>query len=105
MRLIKGSHIVVRKLYEGDQAYILQQPDKRIVFAIPYERDFTLIGTTDVPYESEPGPVTISQDETAYLCDCINRSFDTRDRPRPTWSGATRACARSTTTPPRTPRR
>ncbi|WP_375408269.1 glycerol-3-phosphate dehydrogenase [uncultured Methylobacterium sp.] len=75
VRLIKGSHIVVRKLYEGDQAYILQQPDKRIVFAIPYERDFTLVGTTDVPYESEPGPVTISPDETAYLCACINRSF------------------------------
>jgi glycerol-3-phosphate dehydrogenase len=75
VRLIKGSHIVVRKLYEGDQAYILQQPDKRIIFAIPYERDFTLIGTTDVPYEAEPGPVAISPEETRYLCDCINRSF------------------------------
>ena len=75
VRLIKGSHIVVRKFYEGDQAYILQQPDKRIVFAIPYERDFTLIGTTDVPYEEQPGPVAISPEETAYLCNCINRSF------------------------------
>jgi glycerol-3-phosphate dehydrogenase len=75
VRLIKGSHIVVRKLYEGDQAYILQQPDKRIIFAIPYEHDFTLIGTTDVPYENEPGPVAISEEETRYLCDCINRSF------------------------------
>ncbi|MFK5598320.1 glycerol-3-phosphate dehydrogenase [Methylobacterium sp. HMF5984] len=75
VRLIKGSHIVVAKLYEGDQAYILQQPDKRIIFAIPYERDFTLIGTTDVPYADEPGPVRISRDETRYLCDCINRSF------------------------------
>lgn len=75
VRLIKGSHIVVRKLYDGDQAYILQQPDKRIVFAIPYERDFTLIGTTDVPHEDKPGPVAISADETRYLCDCINRSF------------------------------
>ncbi len=74
-RLIKGSHIVVRRLYEGEQAYILQQPDKRIVFAIPYERDFTLIGTTDVPYADEPGPVRISDDETEYLCACINRSF------------------------------
>lgn len=77
VRLIKGSHIVVRKLFEGDQAYILQQPDKRIVFAIPYERDFTLIGTTDVPYEGEPGPVSISAEETDYLCSCINRSFAT----------------------------
>jgi len=77
VRLIKGSHIVVRKLFEGDQAYILQQPDKRIVFAIPYERDFTLIGTTDVPYDGEPGPVSISPEETDYLCSCINRSFKT----------------------------
>ncbi|KQP91897.1 glycerol-3-phosphate dehydrogenase [Methylobacterium sp. Leaf117] len=77
VRLIKGSHIVLRKLYEGDQAYILQQPDKRIIFAIPYERDFTLIGTTDVPYANEPGPVAISDEETRYLCDCINRSFTT----------------------------
>lgn len=75
VRLIKGSHIVVRRLFEGDQAYILQQPDKRIVFAIPYERDFTLIGTTDVPYDGEPGPVSISGEETDYLCSCINRSF------------------------------
>ena len=77
VRLIKGSHIVVKRLFDGDQAYILQQPDKRIIFAIPYERDFTLIGTTDVPYEGEPGPVTISESETDYLCGCINRSFDT----------------------------
>lgn len=75
VRLVKGSHIVVRRLYEGAQAYILQQPDKRIVFAIPYERDFTLIGTTDVPHEGSPGPVTISTEETRYLCGCINRSF------------------------------
>lgn len=75
VRLIKGSHIVVRRLYDGDQAYILQQPDKRIIFAIPYERDFTLIGTTDVPYADEPGPVAISPEETRYLCDCVNRSF------------------------------
>ncbi|WP_019904163.1 glycerol-3-phosphate dehydrogenase [Methylobacterium sp. 77] len=81
VRLVKGSHIVVRKLYEGAQAYILQQPDGRIVFAIPYERDFTLIGTTDVPHGGEPGPVRISGDETRYLCDCINRSFRARIDP------------------------
>ena len=77
VRLIKGSHIVTRKLYQGDQAYILQNPDKRIIFAIPYERDYTLIGTTDVPYEGAPGPVRISADETSYLCDSINRFFET----------------------------
>lgn len=82
VRLIKGSHIVVRRLYEGDQAYILQQPDGRIVFAIPYERDFTLIGTTDVPYEDEPGRMRISEEETSYLCDCINRSFAKRIGPQ-----------------------
>ena len=81
VRLIKGSHIVVRRLYEGEQAYILQQPDRRIVFAIPYEREFTLIGTTDVPHEDAPGPVTISADETRYLCDGINRSFAKRIAP------------------------
>ena len=77
MRLIKGSHIVTKKLYEGEQAYILQNPDKRIIFAIPYERDYTLIGTTDVPYDDEPGPVRISAEETTYLCDSINRFFTT----------------------------
>ncbi len=75
VRLIKGSHIVTKKLYEGEQAYILQNPDKRIIFAIPYEHDFTLIGTTDVPYEDEPGPVRISPDETCYLCESVNRFF------------------------------
>ena len=75
VRLIKGSHVVTKKLYEGDQAYILQNPDKRIVFAIPYECDYTLIGTTDVPYEAAPGPVRISPEETGYLCESINRFF------------------------------
>ncbi|WP_274533819.1 glycerol-3-phosphate dehydrogenase [Methylobacterium sp. Leaf399] len=81
VRLVKGSHIVVPKMYEGEHAYILQQPDRRIVFAIPYERDFTLVGTTDVPHAGEPGPVAISPDETRYLCDCINRSFARRIGP------------------------
>ncbi|PPD45949.1 MAG: glycerol-3-phosphate dehydrogenase [Methylocystis sp.] len=72
VRLVKGSHLVTRKLFEGEQAYILQNPDGRIVFAIPYERDFTLIGTTDVPYEGEPGPVAISEAETDYLLGSIN---------------------------------
>ena len=71
----------MKRLYDGAQAYILQQPDGRIVFAIPYERDFTLIGTTDVPHGEEPGPVRISEDETRYLCDCINRSFRARVSP------------------------
>jgi len=72
VRLVKGSHIVVPRLYEGDHAYILQNSDKRIVFAIPYEQSFTLIGTTDVPYRGGPGPTRISDEEVAYLCDSVN---------------------------------
>ncbi|WP_456316180.1 glycerol-3-phosphate dehydrogenase [Roseomonas elaeocarpi] len=75
VRLVKGSHIVVPRLYEGAQAYILQNDDRRIIFAIPYERDFTLIGTTDVPLEGAPGPVVISPEETEYLCRSVNRYF------------------------------
>jgi glycerol-3-phosphate dehydrogenase len=72
MRLVQGSHIVTRKLYSGDQAYILQNIDGRIVFVIPYEQEFTLIGTTDVPYEAPPGPVTISDSERDYLLSVVN---------------------------------
>ena len=89
VRLIKGSHIVVPKLFEGDQAYILQQPDGRIVFAIPYEGDFTEIGTTDVPVE-RPEDAVIDADEIAYLCAAVNRHFTTQITPgdvRSTWSG------------------
>ena len=75
VRLVKGSHIVTRRLYEGEHAYILQNPDKRIVFAIPYEGAFTLIGTTDVPWEGRPGPMRIDADETNYLCESVSRWF------------------------------
>ncbi|MFI5011359.1 MAG: glycerol-3-phosphate dehydrogenase [Hyphomicrobiales bacterium] len=75
VRLIKGSHIVVARLYEGDHAYILQNADKRIVFTIPYEQDFTLIGTTDIPYDEEPHTVRISDEETRYLCDSVSHCF------------------------------
>ncbi|WP_110642979.1 glycerol-3-phosphate dehydrogenase [Salinicola sp. CPA57] len=76
LRLIKGSHIVVNQLFDHDHAYIFQQPDGRIVFAIPYERDFTLIGTTDVEHEGAPGKVTIEEDEVRYLCESANRYFE-----------------------------
>jgi len=75
LRLIKGSHIVVPKLYEGEHAYILQNADRRIVFAIPYEQRFTLIGTTDVPYDGDPARVAIGTDEVDYLCGVINAHF------------------------------
>ncbi|MFG1270509.1 glycerol-3-phosphate dehydrogenase [Xanthobacter versatilis] len=75
VRLVKGSHIVVPRLFDGEQAYILQNPDKRIVFAIPYQDDLTLIGTTDVPYEAAPQDARISAEETDYLVATINRWF------------------------------
>ncbi len=74
VRLIKGSHIVVPRLFDHDQAYMLQQPDRRIVFAIAYEGDKTLIGTTDVPVE-KPEDAKITADEVDYLCAATNRYF------------------------------
>lgn len=75
LRLIKGSHIVVPKLYEHAQAYVFQQPDRRIVFAIPYRQRFTLIGTTDVEYDRDPAAAVIDTDEAAYLCAAVSRYF------------------------------
>ena len=67
LRLVKGSHIIVPRAYPGEHAYIFQQDDKRIVFAIPYERDYTLIGTTDMLYEGDLDLVRISDEEREYL--------------------------------------
>ncbi len=72
-RLVKGSHIVTRRLFEGSHAYVLQNADRRIVFVIPYERKFTLIGTTDVAWEGEAAKPSIDPAEVAYLCDTVNR--------------------------------
>ncbi|MCF6808515.1 glycerol-3-phosphate dehydrogenase [Thiotrichales bacterium 19S9-12] len=83
VRLVQGSHIVVPKLYEGNHAYILQNKDNRIVFAIPYgftqvgKNDFTLIGTTDVNYHGDPREVKITTTEKEYLCEIINEYFKT----------------------------
>jgi len=75
LRLIKGSHIVVPRLFEHPHAYIFQHPDGRIVFALPYEDAFTLVGTTDVDYRGELDKVAISAEETDYLCRLVNRYF------------------------------
>jgi glycerol-3-phosphate dehydrogenase len=75
LRLIKGSHIIVRRIFEHENAYIFQNGDGRIVFAIPYERDFTLIGTTDLEYHGDAGQVAISDDEIAYLCQLASQYF------------------------------
>lgn len=76
IRLVKGSHLVVPRLYDGDHAYILQQPDKRIVFAIPYEDDFTLIGTTDEAFNGDAAKPFVSDAEKDYLCAAVNRFFE-----------------------------
>ena len=76
LRLVKGSHIVVRKLFDHDHAYIFQNPDKRIIFAIPYQQDFTLIGTTDVEHRGPIGAPRIDADETRYLCEQASRYFE-----------------------------
>jgi glycerol-3-phosphate dehydrogenase len=75
VRLVKGSHIVVPRLFEHPFCYIFQNEDQRIVFAIPYEQDYTLIGTTDLDFEGDPHHVQIDADEIDYLCDTINDHF------------------------------
>lgn len=89
VRLIKGSHIVVPRMYEGEHAYFLQNPDGRIEFVIPYEGKYTLIGTTDVPFSGDPSDVRISPEEVTYLCDSINRYFKQQLTPKDVvWSYA-----------------
>jgi glycerol-3-phosphate dehydrogenase len=77
MRLVRGSHIVVRRLFEHDYAYFFQLPDGRIFFAIPYERDFTLIGTTDQDHEGPASEAKASDEEIAYLCEGASLYFRT----------------------------
>ena len=89
IRLVKGSHIVVPRLFEGDQAYLLQQPDKRVVFAVPYHGGNTMIGTTDVAVE-RPEDAVIEQSEIAYLLSAANLYFRRQIGERDivnTWSG------------------
>lgn len=95
VELVKGSHIVVPKLYAGDFAYILQNADNRIVFAIPYENDFTLIGTTDVAFQSDLNEIKITPDEINYLCNTINHYFKKHINPADIiWSYAGVRCLR-----------
>ena len=76
LRLVKGSHIVVRKLFDHDHAYIFQNPDKRIIFGIPFQGEFTLIGTTDVEHRGPIGQAHIDASEIAYLCEQASRYFE-----------------------------
>lgn len=75
IRLVQGSHIVVKKLYDHDRCYFFQNSDGRIFFAIPYEDDFTLIGTTDRDYKGDPAAVAITAEETEYLLAAANEYF------------------------------
>ncbi|VFR24442.1 Aerobic glycerol-3-phosphate dehydrogenase [plant metagenome] len=75
LKLVKGSHFTVPKLYDGEHAYILQNDDRRIIFVLPYQGEFSLIGTTDVAFEGDPGQAKISDEEIAYLCRAVNRYF------------------------------
>jgi len=75
VKLVKGSHIVVPRLYEGEHAYILQHDDRRIVFVIPYQERYSLVGTTDVDFQGDPSTVAISAAEIDYLCQVVNRYF------------------------------
>jgi glycerol-3-phosphate dehydrogenase len=80
LRLVKGSHIAVPSLWEGDHGYILQQPDGRVVFALPYRAGLTLIGTTDVAVTDAEAP-TVSPDEIRYLCEAADRYFERQVTP------------------------
>ncbi|MEE4314522.1 MAG: glycerol-3-phosphate dehydrogenase [Desulfofustis sp.] len=75
IRMVKGSHIIVPRLFDHQRAYIFQNSDGRIIFAIPYEEQFTLIGTTDVDYTGAPEEVRISPEETDYLCRAASEYF------------------------------
>ncbi|WOS66590.1 glycerol-3-phosphate dehydrogenase [Sinorhizobium fredii] len=75
VRLVKGSHIVVPKFWEGRQAYLVQNPDKRVIFINPYQNDLALIGTTDIPYEGRPEDVAADAEEIGYLLKSVNRYF------------------------------
>jgi glycerol-3-phosphate dehydrogenase len=90
VRLVKGSHIVVDSLFDHDRAYIFQNADGRVCFAIPFESHYTLIGTTDEDYEGDPAAASITTAETDYLLSSVSAYFErpvTRDRIRWTYAG------------------
>lgn len=82
IRLIKGSHIIVPRIHEREEAYILQNEDNRIVFVIPYQQDYSLIGTTDVEHKGDPREAKISSAEIEYLCKVVNGHFTRQIAPK-----------------------
>ena len=90
LRLVKGSHIVVPRIHEDEHAYILQNEDQRIVFVLPFEQDYSLVGTTDVDYQGDPQDVAIETAEIDYIISITNNYFKrqiTRDSIVHTFSG------------------
>ncbi|HYZ32532.1 MAG TPA: glycerol-3-phosphate dehydrogenase [Crenalkalicoccus sp.] len=81
VRMVKGSHLVVRRFWQGPHAYLLQNTDRRVIFVVPYAGDLALIGTTDIPYEGDPGAVAIDDAERGYLLAAVNRYLRTALRP------------------------
>ena len=75
IRLIKGSHLVVRRFWSGEHGFLLQNTDRRVVFVTPYEPGYAMIGTTDVDYSGPPDTVVISEEEVSYLCQAVNRQL------------------------------
>jgi glycerol-3-phosphate dehydrogenase len=75
VRLVKGSHIITKKFWQGDHAYLIQNHDKRVIFVNPYEDDYALIGTTDIPHDGSADTVQADAEEIQYLIDCVNRYF------------------------------
>lgn len=80
-RLVKGSHIVVPKLFDHPYTYIFQNADNRILFAVPYEEKYTLLGTTDMEIDGEPGTVEIAQSEIDYICEAVSEYFEKKVNP------------------------
>lgn len=81
IRLVKGSHMVVPRLHAHDRAYLMQNDDKRVVFAVPYSGNYTLIGTTDVEYKGDPAGISANADEILYLCKVTSAFFRTQVTP------------------------
>lgn len=87
LRLVQGSHLIVPKMYDGDQAYLLQQPDGRVVFVWPYERNFTMVGTTETPFQGDPRDAKLTDFEQDYLLSCLTDFFEkTPQRKDVIWS-------------------
>jgi len=76
LRLVQGSHIIIPKLYDGNQAYLIQCPDKRVVFVWPFENNFSLVGTTETVVKDNSDDLKITEEEIDYLCEIVNREFE-----------------------------